>query len=230
MVKSHIPIENFLANLSMFGQLDESAIERLAAGTTEVDAPRETLIFRRGDPCTGLYLLVFGQAKLSLETNRGDEKVVELIGPGMSFGEAAMFLEKPYLVTAETLTDSKLLHVVKDVVLNEVRGNPDFSQRVIEVISRHLYQGIVDLESYTLHSGTERVVDFLLNHELHTRFNGELRLTLPAKKGIIASRLNLTHEHFSRILHDLMSERLIEVDGRQVCISDIGRLREYCAG
>jgi len=148
----------------------------------------------------------------------------------MSFGEAAMFLDKPYLVTAQTLADSKLLHVAKDVVLNEVRENPDFSRRVIEVISRHLYQGIVDLESYTLHSGTERVVDFLLNHELHTRFNGALRLTLPAKKGIIASRLNLTHEHFSRILHELMNERLIEVDGRQVRISDIGRLREYCAG
>lgn len=230
MVKSHIPIENFLTNLSMFGQLDKAAIERLTEGTTEVDAPRETLIFRRGDPCTGLYLLVFGQAKLSLETTRGDEKVVDLIGPGMSFGEAAMFLEKPYLVTAQTLADSKLLHVAKDVVLNEVRENPDFSERVIEVICRHLYQGTVDLESYTLRSGTERVVDFLLNHELHTRFNGALRVTLPAKKGIIASRLNLTHEHFSRILHELMNKRLIEVDGRQVCISDIGRLREYCTG
>ena len=230
MTKPPIPIENFLANLSMFGQLDKAAIERLTAGTTEVDAPRETVIFRRGDPCTGFYALVFGQAKLSLETDRGDEKVVDLIGPGMSFGEAAMFLDKPYLVTAQAIADSKLLHMAKDVVLNEVRGNPDFSQRVIEVISRHLYQGIVDLESYTLRSGTERVVDFLLNHELHTRFNGALRVTLPAKKGIIASRLNLTHEHFSRILHELMNKRLIEVDGRQVCISDIGRLREYCAG
>jgi CRP-like cAMP-binding protein len=141
-----------------------------------------------------------------------------------------MFLDKPYLVTAQTLTDSKLLHVAKEVVLNEVRENPDFSRRVIEVISRHLYQGIVDLESYTLRSGTERVVDFLLNHELHTRFNGALRVTLPAKKGIIASRLNLTHEHFSRILHELMNKRLIEVEGRQVQISDVGRLREYCTG
>ncbi|HUF81310.1 MAG TPA: helix-turn-helix domain-containing protein, partial [Burkholderiales bacterium] len=48
---------------------------------------------------------------------------------------------------------------------------------------------------------------------------------LPAKKGIIASRLNLTHEHFSRILRELTAAGLIEVRGRDVIIRDVGRLR-----
>ncbi len=228
MPKTRIPVEDFLVNLPLFKDLDRVAIMRFADGTTEIDAPRETLVFRRGGPCAGFHIVVFGQVKLSLETNRGDEKVVELIGPGMSFGEAAMFLGKPHIVTAETLTDSKLLHVAKEAVLHEVRRDPDFSRRVIEMLSRRLYQWTMDLESYTLRSGTERVVDYLLSHELESVLNGALRVTLPAKKGIIASRLNLTQEHFSRILHELMVASLIEVDGRHVRISDIDRLRAYC--
>ena len=56
-----------------------------------------------------------------------------------------------------------------------------------------------------------------------------LRVTLPARKGVIASHLNLTHEHFSRILHELIEARLIAVDGPQVTIPDIARLRGYGA-
>jgi CRP-like cAMP-binding protein len=50
-------------------------------------------------------------------------------------------------------------------------------------------------------------------------------ITLPAKKGVIASQLNLTHEHFSRLLHEIEAAGLIQVDGREILISDIGRLR-----
>ena len=52
-------------------------------------------------------------------------------------------------------------------------------------------------------------------------------MTLPAKKGVIASHLNLTHEHFSRILHELIEAGLIEVDGPRVTIPDVTRLRSH---
>jgi CRP-like cAMP-binding protein len=46
-------------------------------------------------------------------------------------------------------------------------------------------------------------------------------------KKLVASRLNLTPEHFSRILQDLTMKKLIEVKGREVVILDIERLRNY---
>jgi len=72
------------------------------------------------------------------------------------------------------------------------------------------------------------VIDYLLCPELESTHNGMLRVTLPAKKGVIASRLNLTQEHFSRILHELMARKLIDVDGRTVYIPDASRLRMQC--
>jgi CRP-like cAMP-binding protein len=46
-------------------------------------------------------------------------------------------------------------------------------------------------------------------------------------KGVIASRLNLTQEHFSRILHDLAALGLIEVQGRRIRVLDLERLRRH---
>jgi CRP-like cAMP-binding protein len=50
-------------------------------------------------------------------------------------------------------------------------------------------------------------------------------VTLPTNKGVIASRLNLTPQHFSRILHELTEAGLVEVDGRTIHITDLDRLR-----
>jgi CRP-like cAMP-binding protein len=42
---------------------------------------------------------------------------------------------------------------------------------------------------------------------------------------VLASRLNMTPEHFSRILHDLAAQGLIEVNGRSIRVPDVARLR-----
>lgn len=124
MLKQPIPICEFLGSLPLFKGLDPCALARLAGEITAVDAPKGTVLLRRGDPCLGFHVVVFGQVKLCLQTVRGDEKVVDLLDRGESFGESTMFLDRPYRITAEALTDSKLLHLCKSVVLAEVEREP----------------------------------------------------------------------------------------------------------
>ena len=225
MARKSIQVQGFVANLPLFRELVPGEIGRIAAGTVEVDAPRGTVLFHRGAPCTGFHIVIFGHVKLALQTPKGDEKVIELIGPGQSFGEAVMFLGRPHMVSATTLVDSLLLHIASEVVLAEIKRDPGFARRIIAGLSRRLHHLIGDLEAVSLRSGTQRVIGYLLRDGPAAA--NALRLTLPAKKGVIASRLNLTHEHFSRILHELIEVRLIEVDGLQVTIPDIARLRSY---
>jgi CRP-like cAMP-binding protein len=54
-------------------------------------------------------------------------------------------------------------------------------------------------------------------------------VTLPVAKAVLASRLNLTPEHFSRIMAELASRRVIAVKGRKVAILDPDALCQ-CAG
>jgi CRP-like cAMP-binding protein len=139
-----------------------------------------------------------------------------------------MFMRRPHVVTAQALADSMLLYVERDVVFDELKRDPDFAARMIAGLSRRLHQLIGDLEAYSMRSGTERVIGFLL-HRCGDGLpaDGVADVTLPTTKGVIASRLNLTQEHFSRILHDLSASGLIEVHGRTVRIVDVGRLRTY---
>ncbi len=222
-----IKTQAFLANLALFKELPPADIDRIAAGTTELHVPRGEILFNKGDPCTGFHLVIYGQVKLSFVTPAGSEKVVELVGPGMSFGEALMFMEKPYVVMAQTLADSLLLHVSKEAVFHGLEHDPAFAKRMLAGMSRRLHGLISDVESYSLQSGTQRVIGYLLRQEEDASGAASYAVTLPTSKAIVASRLNLTPEHFSRILHDLAEAGLIAVEGREVTIKDVAKLRGY---
>ncbi len=227
MPKPPLPTEEFLANLPLFGELPRADLQRIALKTQVIDAPRGTVLFSRGDLCRGFHVIVFGRVKLVLQSPRGGEKVVELMGRGQSFGEAVMFLDEPYLVTAETIDDSKLLHVDRESVFEEINRDPHFARRMLAGLSRRLHHLMIDMESYTLRSGTQRVIGYLLRDHTDNGGNNTMTINLEATKAIIASRLNLTQEHFSRILHQLMGAGLIEVGKRNIRIPDIERLRTY---
>ncbi|MEX0957800.1 MAG: Crp/Fnr family transcriptional regulator [Burkholderiales bacterium] len=225
-----VPIKTqaFLSNLPLFRELAPEEIELIAAGTREVRIRRGDMLFQKGDPCRGFHIVVYGQIKLLFITPQGDEKVIEIMGPGQSFGEAVMFMEKPYVVSSQALADSLLLHVSRDVVFEGIDRDAKFARRMIAGLSRRLHHLVSDVEAYSLRSATQRVIGYLLRpeHDHDDEGKGTV-VTLPATKSVIASRLNITPEHFSRILHELGEKHLIEVDGRNVRILDTDRLRVF---
>lgn len=227
MLKCTIRTEDFLSRIPLFQPSDTGQLARLAGGTTELEAPRGTILYRRGDTCSGLYALVYGQAKLSLGTNRGGEMVVELAEGGSTFGEAPLFSSQTHILTATSLVDSKLLHIAKETLFAELERDAQFARRMIAALSERLYRRYGEFENYVLASGTERVIRYLLRGGNGTAHPSAASITLPASKGVIASRLHLTHEHFSRILRELTLQGLIEVQGRQVRILSKERLSEY---
>jgi len=223
-----IRIQEFLKNVPLFRELTDAELDRIAAGTAQVRAPAGTILFRRGEACSGFHVIVYGQVKLAFGAADGAEKVVEILGPGSSFGEAVMFLEKPYVVFAETLADSLLLAIGKAGVFAELERNPRFARKMLAGLALRLHGLVHDLEAYTLRSGTQRVIGYLLrDYSEEGEPRAPVEVALATSKGVLASRLNITREHFSRILHDLSGAGLIEVHGRIIRILDPERLRAY---
>jgi len=220
-----IKTQAFLANLPMFSEMSREELDRIAAGTVPTYAEKGESVFQCGDPCTGFHVLVYGQVKLGFSSPQGVEKVLEILRPGQTFGEGLMFLDQPYITYAQALSDSMLLHVAKHAVLEELRRSPDFARRMLASLARRLHGLVRDVEAYSLRSGQERVIGYLLA-DVPDQVNGSpVEVHLAPGKSVIASRLNMTPEHFSRILHDLAAGSLIEVNGRMIRIPDVARLR-----
>src|SRR5262245_53268651 len=105
MARKAIGITERLVSLPFSAGLASEDVARLAAGTTEMDAPRGSVLFREGSACTGLYFVVSGQVKISFRTETRQEKVLRLAGEGKSLGEPPLFLGKCHLTTGEAIVD-----------------------------------------------------------------------------------------------------------------------------
>jgi CRP-like cAMP-binding protein len=225
---SEFNIPRFLAVLPLFNDLSAAELERVAQGCQVQRLGRGDTIFRYGQPCEEFHVVVSGQIKLFAISPAGQEKVIELVGPGHSFAEALMFTSKPYILNAQALTSTLLLTVSKQSMLDEIVRDPRFSLRMLAGISRRLHGLVHDIESGALHSGMQRVIGYLLGDHPSGDAVGDVHtVTLPVSKATIASRLSLTPEYFSKVLHDLEEEKLIEIDKREIRIIDFPRLSRY---
>ena len=216
-----------LAQVPLFNSLGDDELARLARGTRELTAARGEILFHKGDAPSGFYLILDGQVKLALTSARGNEKVVDVIGPGQTFGEAVMFMDATHVVFAQALVETRLLLISRAVLLGELENDPQLARKMLAALSMRLHHLIADVEAYSLHSGRQRIIGYLLREhdDSDADEKKELAVRLPTSKGVVASRLNLTQEHFSRILHELSDSGLIIVEGRTIRIPDVARLR-----
>lgn len=223
-----IDVSQMLSHLPLFVELSAEQLGQIATGTREKRLAKGEMLFQKGDPPKGFFVIVFGQVKLAFPSSQGNEKVVDILGPRQSFGEAVMFMDRPYPVFAESLADTLLLHISRNAVFDLLEHDPSFARRMLAGLALRLHALVQDVESYSSRSSTQRVIGFLLQHcEAGAGGAGGKTIALPTSKQVIASRLNLTPETLSRIFHDLAEAKLIAVHGKEITIHDVMRLREF---
>jgi CRP/FNR family transcriptional regulator, dissimilatory nitrate respiration regulator len=217
---------NILAHIPLFQSLTPEQLIEVGACCREQRLNRGDYLFHKGDIPSGFHVVVFGQIKLLVSSSSGDEKVVEIIGPQQSFGEAVMFLQRPYPVTAVALSDALLLHIDQGMVDQLLQSDPSFAKRMLGGLSFRLRSLVQDVESYSMRSSVQRVIGYLLQN-LPDDSQDRLTIALPTSKLVIASRLNLTPETLSRVFAELNRLGLIAVHGRSIDIPKLQRLREF---
>jgi CRP-like cAMP-binding protein len=219
-------IARTLSSLPLFGQLSPQELSPIAAATREVNIARGGIVCQIGERPLGFYYVVAGHAKLVLVSQDGSEKVVDIVGPGGTFGEALIFIDEPCPVCAEAIDDCTLLLIGSQPVLQAIGHNPGLARRMLASLSRRLHHLMADMEAYCLQPAGQRIIGYLL-HEVNAAGAQPQRLTvtLPVSKAILASRLNVTPETLSRIFNCLAADGLINVRGRDIHIRDLERLR-----
>jgi CRP-like cAMP-binding protein len=229
MHPSSLDIPRYLSVLPLFHEMRPAELERIAESAIVRRHERGDEIFSVGQPCEGFHVVMTGQVKLYALSPSGHEKVIELISPGQSFAEALMFTGKPYIVNAQSLTESLILTVRKQAVVDEIERDFRFSMRMLAGISRRMHGLVQDVEASALHSGIQRVIGYLLRDQpLEDVAPGLVTtVSLPVSKATIASLLSLTPEYFSRVLRELEEGGYIAMDRRDIRILDAQGLSRY---
>jgi CRP-like cAMP-binding protein len=205
-----------LKNTYIFTQLNNEQLDTIIDKSRTIFLKDGEPLFEVGDLATHFYLVRSGQIKLTRTSIEGDEKVIEVVRPGLTFAEALMFAEQPnYPVRASAIGKTEIMAFESQNFLKLLRSSVDTCFRVMADMSLRLRRMVKEIDDLTLQTATGRVAGFLcgkytFNNEKVVAFN------LETPKGVLASRLSVKPETFSRILNNFSSQGLVKVQGGHI--------------
>ncbi len=191
-----------------------------------VQLTESSILFEQDAELTDIYLLISGSVKLQRLAPNGDEKVIEIIRPGQTFAEAVLFFGgSRYPVSAVTVSPSIVVGINAGTYLELLHTSNSLCLHLLGNLSQRLHWMVNEMDRLTLHNATFRLVDYLLSHIPEDR-NDRAGVSLAAPKHVIASRLSIKPETLSRTLKALSKQGLINLEGSEIELLDIEKLRQ----
>ena len=210
----------------LFSSTSKDVIEQIFQSSDLVRKSQHEHLFSQGDHAEHFYILRTGSVRLFLLAPDGGEKTINILQPGNSFAEAVMFMESgDYPVSCEFLEDGEVFSFHNQTYLSILKKNPEISLWIMADLSRQLQERVSEIGDLCLNSATNRLINYLLSF-IPDGFQGETEFHLPTQKSVIASRLSIQRETFSRILGKLKKLEMIEVHGNDIRILDAERMRQ----
>lgn len=207
----------------LFSGLNETQLARVRQHAVQVHLADGEALFEQGDPADRFFLLIEGQVKLFRLSPAGNEKVVDIVTPGNTFGEALMFLERPHFpVGAQALKASEVVSINAHDFAAMLRDSVDTCFVMMGAMSQRMRGLLHEIDDISLHSATCRVATYLLKNAPPCAETFQL----PVAKQVVASRLSVTPETFSRIVRNLSDRGIIKLEGSHVTIRDRDALEE----
>lgn len=113
-----------LRRFPLLKHVDEVGLAALARAMRRRTYPRNTLIFRKGDPGQAMLLIVAGQVRIFMNDEQGNEITFRTIGPGQILGEYSMLDGHPRSASASALTALDTLILLREDFLRLLHERP----------------------------------------------------------------------------------------------------------
>ena len=215
-----------LKQIPYFASLPDRQVCELAAGLRERHYNAGQVIFLKGDPCQGLFIVLRGRVRTVTTSVEGREQVLKVFGPGRTFSDIPVFDNGPLPADAVAVTESTIAVIRQRHLLDLLRRHPDACIDVIRLFASRLraYKGVI--EDMSLRDVVARVARLLLDSARGraTLVEDSPSLRLRYTQHEIAAMVGSVREVVQRALKTLEHAGLIEMARGKIRVIDVDAL------
>lgn len=180
-------------------------------------------LIHEGDSADFLHVLVEGLVEIFTKQD-GAEWGIFLVEPVSTFILAAVVSDLPYLNSARTIQESRILLIPAE----RVRAVFDKDITFARIVARELafaYRGAVKkLKGYVARSSVERLANWILTEA--QKNSSQANIVIPFDRGTLASHIGTTRENLSRSLAQLTGHG-VRIRGREIVIDHQDLLKAF---
>jgi CRP-like cAMP-binding protein len=208
----------------LFGTMPPELAQTLIGTSAPHLYDKGTSLFLQGELASAFFIILDGWVKIYRTTIDGLEVVVHVLRRGETFAEPAMFLGGRYPASAETVSSARLLKISGTVFRSRIRERPELALSMLASASYQLKFLIEQIEQFKVRSAPQRIADFIV--QLAQAKEGPAVVELPFEKSLLANRLGMKPESFSRALGKLRSHG-VTVEREVITVADVGHLLSF---
>jgi CRP-like cAMP-binding protein len=138
-------IEDTLAQVPLFSELNRRALGRLAKGTVKRQFASGDVIVKEGEQAVAFFFLLSGRVEVVKGAEGSSPKVLRTMGPGDFFGEMALLDGYLRSASVRALEDTECLQLWRWDFLYALRTNPHIAAEILPVLSRRLRETNAEL-------------------------------------------------------------------------------------
>ncbi|CAM5325999.1 Transcriptional activator FtrB OS=Afipia felis OX=1035 GN=NCTC12722_00979 PE=4 SV=1 [Afipia felis] len=203
----------------MFSGMNPESLARLLDAALLQNFPAGVVLIHEGSQADFLHVLIDGLAEIYTEQD-GGECGISLVNPVSTFIPAAIVTNQPYLNSARTLLESRVLLIPAPRV-REVFGEDVAFARMMAHQLALAYRGSVKkLKGYMTRPSVGRLANWILAEAQKTT---DQNVVIPFDRSTLASHIGTTRENLSRSLAYL-TEHGVRIRGREIVIDDRDQL------
>ena len=220
-------IQKILSESSLFSGLSVDEIKELENIAHLKQYQRNEVIFSEGQQAKGLYLIARGKVKIYKLSTEGREHILRAFNIGDIFAEAAVFSGTTYPAFAETLTDSEVIFILRQDLLELIKDNPNLGLKMMGTLSSRLRRFVNTIEDLSLKDVRARLAKYILDLSIKTQ--ASQTFTLDINKSELARRIGTIPETLSITLKKLSRNKTLTIEGKQVNILNKENLKKIAS-
>lgn len=139
-----------LIRTEIFQSLEPADIDMILARATVKRVARGAVILRRGDPNSGMIIVISGRVRISVVSEDGKEVTLTVLGQNEVLGEMSLLDGEPSSADVTAQEDCALLVIDRAQFLNLLRQNNALCLHLMAVLTRRLRRANAALEDMAL--------------------------------------------------------------------------------
>jgi len=218
---------HFLKKISLFSELQNEDIEKIAEISSEKTHKKNEVIFHENDPGSVLFILKSGAVKISVCDRNGKEDILKIIYPGEYFGDMSLLDGKHRSATVTAMEKSVSLIVQREQFLSLINKHPNLVMNMLATMSRRLRKTDEKIASLRFADAYGKVAKVILDlaEEHGTRADGKIVVDLNLDRQAFADHAGTTRETATRILNEFQKSGCILMNKRKITVLNESVLR-----
>jgi CRP/FNR family transcriptional regulator, cyclic AMP receptor protein len=181
-----------------------------------------------GRPHDELWIVLQGGLRLSSVTERGDEFVYAVLGPGSFYGLAHVIGSPNAVTDARAFGPTELAAIPGPQFLALLDANPQLWRHVTDLLLRRLTLAMSVIRDFSVAPLGQRIVRRLLGQAMGggADIAGIGRIEIRVNQSDLGRMLGSSRSRINAELKRMEGDGLLEIGYRSITLLDLGRLRE----